>query len=92
MVSGHVSSNTRRTPAHSGARRHARQTRTAWARVEAWVEQHAPRNFTALPLPRTEEQIRAHETLLPLGTDQQWEKIAPCCCPLPGGGTASSST
>ncbi|MFI0977678.1 SMI1/KNR4 family protein [Streptomyces sp. NPDC021093] len=42
----------------------AEQTRAAWARIELWLKQHAPRNYAALPPPCTEEQVRAHEQRL----------------------------
>ncbi|MEV0443949.1 SMI1/KNR4 family protein [Streptomyces spectabilis] len=42
----------------------AEQTRAAWARIEAWLKEHAPRNYAALPPPCTEQQIRAHEEAL----------------------------
>ncbi|WP_445530022.1 SMI1/KNR4 family protein [Streptomyces cyslabdanicus] len=42
----------------------AEQTRAAWARIEAWLRNNAPRNYAALPPPCTEEEIRAHEARL----------------------------
>ncbi|CAM5465215.1 hypothetical protein GCM10010329_32020 [Streptomyces spiroverticillatus] len=38
----------------------------AWARIETWLQQHAPRTFAALPAPATEEELRALEEALDL--------------------------
>ncbi|MFE0186570.1 SMI1/KNR4 family protein [Streptomyces sp. NPDC058989] len=44
----------------------AEQTLVAWARIETWLEEHAPRTFQRLPAPATEDELRSLEQELDL--------------------------
>ncbi len=42
------------------------QTLVAWARIETWLKEHAPRTFQRLPAPATEGELRSLEQDLDL--------------------------
>ncbi|MFB7573422.1 SMI1/KNR4 family protein [Streptomyces sp. NPDC056165] len=44
----------------------AEQTLVAWARIETWLKEHAPRTFQRLPAPATEGELRSLEQDLDL--------------------------
>ncbi|MBD0424670.1 SMI1/KNR4 family protein [Streptomyces sp. TRM S81-3] len=50
----------------TGDQKRAEQTLVAWARIETWLKEHAPRTFQGLPAPATEGDVRSLEQELDL--------------------------